>query len=144
ARIVFTFHEFMAICAADGQMVRRTDRSLCNEASGVRCHQCLPEQAPDFFFLREMWMKKHLEAVDVFTTPTQFMIDHYARWGIARERLTVVPNGQADYADAGAAKERATRNRFGFFGQLIDNKGVHVILEAVDLLRTGGFTDFVV
>ena len=78
AKLVFTFHEFLSICAADGQMVRRTDRSLCSSASGVRCHQCLPDRSPDFFFLREMWMKKHLDAVDVFTTPTRFMVEHYA------------------------------------------------------------------
>ena len=42
ARIVFTFHEFMTICAADGHMVRRTDQSLCTHASQIRCHQCFP------------------------------------------------------------------------------------------------------
>jgi glycosyltransferase involved in cell wall biosynthesis len=145
ARIVFTFHEFLAICAADGQMLRRTDKSLCSQASGVRCHQCLPEQPPEFFFMREMWFKRHLEAVDVFTTPTRFMIEHFARWGIDPNRMVHVPNGQADYSRGVAlVEQRATRNRFGFFGQLVDNKGVHVILEAVELLRGAGFTDFVV
>ena len=43
-RIVFTFHEFLAICHADGHMVRRTDRSLCDHASQVRCHQCFPDR----------------------------------------------------------------------------------------------------
>jgi glycosyltransferase involved in cell wall biosynthesis len=145
ARIVFTFHEFLAICAADGQMVRRTDKSLCSEASGVRCHQCLPDYPPEFFFLREMWMKRHFEAVDVFTTPTRFMINHYARWGIDPNRIVHVPNGQADYSrGVSFVERREARNRFGFFGQLVDNKGVHVILEAVDLLRDSGFTDFIV
>jgi glycosyltransferase involved in cell wall biosynthesis len=145
ARIVFTFHEFMAICAADGQMVRRTDRSLCAEASGIRCHQCLPDHPPEFFFMREMWMKKHFEAVDVFTTPSRFMIDHYVRWGLAPERIRHVPNGQADYSGGLIPTgERATRNRFGFFGQMVDNKGIHVILDAVEHLRASGFTDFVV
>lgn len=145
ARIVFTFHEFLAICAADGQMLRRTDRSLCTSASSVRCHQCLPEHGPDFFFLREMWMKKHFEVVDTFTTPTRFMVDHYARWGIDPNRIVVVGNGQRDYSGGNHVPEkRETRNRFGFFGQLVDNKGVWVILEAVELLRGAGFTDFVV
>ena len=107
ARIVFTFHEFLAICAADGQMVRRTDKSLCSKASAVRCHQCMPELSPDHFFLREMWMKKHFEAVDVFTTPTRFMVEHYANWGIPRERIAVVTNGQADYSGGGALPRRA-------------------------------------
>ncbi|HVY56642.1 MAG TPA: glycosyltransferase family 4 protein [Xanthobacteraceae bacterium] len=145
ARIVFTFHEFLAICAADGQMLRRTDKSLCSDASGVRCHQCLPEYPPEFFFMREMWFKRHFDAVDVFTTPTRFMIEHYARWGIDPNRMVHVPNGQVDYSGGmPAIEQRATRNRFGFFGQLVDNKGVQVILEAVDILRSAGFADFVV
>ena len=145
ARIVFTFHEFMSICFADGQMVRRSDKSLCSEASGIRCHQCFPELTPEFFFIREMWMKKHFEAVDVFTTPSRFMIDHYTKWGIKADRIRHIPNGQADYS-AGVAlrQKRSKRNRFGFFGQFVDNKGLHVILEAVEHLREADFTDFVV
>ena len=145
SRIVLTFHEFMAICAANGQMVRRTDKSLCAEPSGVRCHQCFPNQSPEFFVLREMWMKKHLKAVDVFTTPSRFMIDHYVRWGIAADRIRNIPNGQADYSGGSIPKnERSNRNRFGFFGQMVDNKGVHVIFQAIEHLRASGFTDFVV
>ena len=126
-QIVFTFHEFLAICAADGQMVRRTGKSLCTRASSVRCHQCIPDLSPDFFFLREMWMKKHFDAVDVFTTPTHFMIEHYARWGIDRNRMQVVSNGQRDYSDGETfSEDREKRNRFGFFGQLVDNKEENV------------------
>ena len=33
ARIVFTFHEFLAICNAHGHMVRPFDKSLCLQAS---------------------------------------------------------------------------------------------------------------
>jgi glycosyltransferase involved in cell wall biosynthesis len=144
-RIVFTFHEFLSICFADGQMVRKTDKSLCTDASGVRCHQCFPDLAPEFFFVREMWMKKHFEAVDVFTTPSRFMIRHFTKWGIAADRIRHIPNGQADYSGGVPLSEkRKTRNRFGFFGQFVDNKGVHVILEAVEHLRASGFNDFTV
>jgi glycosyltransferase involved in cell wall biosynthesis len=145
-RIVFTFHEFLSICAADGQMLRLTDGSLCDRASPVRCHQCFPERGPEEFFMREMWVKRHLQCADLFTTPSRFMIEHYVNWGIDRDRIAHVTNGQRDYR-AGSAlvdKPREARNRFGFFGQLVDNKGVWVILRAVDLLRQEGFTDFVV
>ena len=145
ARIVFTFHEFTSICFADGHMVRKSDGSLCSEASSVRCHQCFPDLSPEFFFMREMWMKKHFEAVDVFTTPSRFMIEHYRKWGLDADRLHHVPNGQANYgAGIPLQQERPVRNRFGFFGQFVDSKGVHVILEAVEHLRASGFTNFVV
>ena len=145
ARIVFTFHEFLAICTADGHMVRRTDRSLCDRSSPVRCHQCFPEVLPEQFFLREQWMKAHLAAVDVFTTPSRFMQEHFVTWGLARDKLVHVPNGQRNQnRGAPAADARQRRNRFGFFGQMVDAKGIWLLLEAVEQLRADGFIDFVV
>ena len=147
ARIVYTFHEFMAICAADGQMVRRTDNSLCRQASSVRCHQCIPERTPEQFFMRELWFKKHFEVVDMFTTPSRFMMEHYTNWGVDAGKMRQVTNGQLDYgagSRTAAPEPGRARNRFGFFGQLVDNKGAHVILDAVTLLRASGFTDFAI
>ena len=143
ARIVFTFHEFMSICAADGQMVRRTDRSLCTHASQVRCHQCLPDRAPEQFLTRRMWFQAHLNRVDVFTCPSRFMIGHYVRWGIPPGRIRHVTNGQRPYGTRDAPLP-GPKIRFGFFGQFVDNKGVHVLLRAVQLLRAEGFTGFTV
>jgi len=143
--IVFTFHEFLSICAADGQMVRRTDSSLCDHASPVRCHQCFPDRPPEEFFMRQRWMRRHLDAADYYTTPSRFMMRHYTRWGIPENRIFCVPNGQRNYNPAVTKPEPGqVRNRFGFFGQLVDNKGVHVILRAVQQLRAEGFTDFTV
>jgi glycosyltransferase involved in cell wall biosynthesis len=142
-RIIFTLHEFMAICAADGHMVRRTDRSLCDHASQVRCHQCFPDRSPEEFLLRKMWFMRHLAQVDCFVCPSQFMIEHYVTWGIARDKLFHVANGQRSYATAPSrANAAGPKTRFGFFGQLNDNKGPHIVLRAVELLRADGMTDF--
>ncbi len=145
ARIVFTLHEFLLICDANGHMVRRTDGSLCTRASQVRCHQCFPDRSPEHFLMREMWVKRHLAAVDVFTVPSRFMISHFAEWGLDRRKIVHVSNGQRDYSGgARLANEERKRNRFGFFGQLIDAKGVQLILRAVRQLRAESFTDFIV
>ncbi len=148
-RIVFTFHEFMAICAANGHMVRRTDGSLCDHASQVRCHQCFPDRPPEDFLLRKMWLMRHLEQVDRFACPTRFMIEHYVKWGLARDKVFHVSNGQRSYAmNPPRANGTAQLNgagpkvRFGFFGQLHDTKGLHIVLRAVDLLRAEDITDF--
>jgi len=143
ARIVFTFHEFMSICAADGHMVRKTDRSLCTRASGVRCHQCFPERSPEQFLMRRLWMLRHLAAVDAFTCPSRFMLDVYEQWGLPPARLHHVTNGQRRYGTK-LSPPVGPKNRFGFFGQMVDTKGVQVILRAVGLLRAQGFSDFVV
>ena len=140
-RIVFTLHEFLAICHADGQMLRRHDQSLCVQASPARCSQCFPALSPEAFFLRTLWVKRHFSVVDRFTTPSRFMIEPFVTWGLARETITEVTNGQRDYA-TGARGSAAIGNRFGFFGQMVDNKGVWLILEAVEQLRAEGFDDY--
>jgi glycosyltransferase involved in cell wall biosynthesis len=142
-RILLTFHEFSAICAADGHMVRRTDRSLCDRASPVRCHQCLPDRQPDDFVIRKLWLDHHLRLVDRFTCPSHFMIEHYVNWGIAPERISLVSNGQRSRVIRPMlTPPHGPRNRFGFFGLLHDDKGVQILLRAVSLLREAGFTGF--
>ncbi len=142
-RFVFTFHEFMGICAADGHMIRRTDGSLCTHASQIRCHQCFPDRGPEQFLLRKLWFGRHFGQVDAFTCPSRFMIPHFTRWGIPPEKISHVTNGQHNYASTGKLPAAsAGRNHFGFFGQYVDVKGVQVILRAVALLRAEGFTRF--
>lgn len=149
ARIVFTFHEFLAICTANGHMVRRFDNSLCRAASQVRCHQCFPEHSPEDFFLRKLWLQRHFDNIDAFVCPSRYMIDHYADWGIDRQKLFHVANGQRDYAAPSVRRvpanaEARPRNRFGFFGQMVDAKGVHILLRAAEILRAEGFDDFTI
>jgi glycosyltransferase involved in cell wall biosynthesis len=144
ARIVFTFHEFMTICAADGQMVRKTDRTLCERPSIVRCHQCFPDRPPELFLTRSLWMQAHLRHVDLFTVPSEFMIPYFVEWGIPETHILHVPNGTASDTEAYPIlpANPGRKNRFGFFGQFVLNKGLQVILDAVALLRGEGFTDF--
>ena len=144
SRIVFTFHEFLSICHADGHMVRRTDGSLCTRASPVRCYQCFPERSPEQFLLRRMWFTRHLSAADIFTCPSRFMIEHYVAWGIPREQIMHVTNGQHDQGGSLPAIVPGAKRRFGFFGQFVDVKGVAVILRAVAILRSEGITGFTV
>jgi glycosyltransferase involved in cell wall biosynthesis len=131
---------------ANGHMVRTTDGAPCDHESQVRCHQCFPERAPEDFFTRKLWFQKHLESVDVFTCPSRYMVDRYVAWGIPESKIRHVANGQQNYAANHLGRishaPNANRNRFGFFGQLVDSKGVQVLLKAVALLRAEGFRDF--
>jgi glycosyltransferase involved in cell wall biosynthesis len=145
ARLFLTLHEFLAICRADGHMVRTFDKTLCTASSPVRCHQCFPDTAPELFRLREDWMKQALGVFDGFIAPTKFVRDRYAAWGLPPRRIHVIANAQSDYAALESWKlrpklrpsgpaDRARRcNRFGFFGQLVDVKGLGVVFAALDI-----------
>jgi hypothetical protein len=126
-------------------MVRWTDGSLCTLPSPVRCHQCMPERTPDHFLMRKMWFMRHLSVVDRYACACRFQIEHHVAWGIDRSKIFHVPTGQLNRAPAVLPPApEGPKNRFGFFGQLIDAKGVHIILRAVRILRDRGFTDFTI
>lgn len=139
ARIVMTLHEFLGICKADGHMIRRTDSTLCTMASPVRCHQCFPEIPPEMFQLREDFVKHAFSVVDAFIAPTDFVRRRYGAWGLPEEKLHVVTNAQRDYSKSDTRvpyrrlETASERNRFGFFGQLVDVKGLQVVIDALEL-----------
>lgn len=137
AKLVLTLHEFLAICKADGHMVRRTDGTLCSRATPVRCHQCFPDISPEMFQLRDDWIRHALSVFDAFIAPTDFVKRRYLEWRLPPEKLHVVTNAQADYS-AGDMRVQFSRlvadgprNRFAFFGQLVDNKGLGVVFDAI-------------
>ena len=47
AKIVFTAHEFLTICAAEGHMVRRTDQSLCTAPRRCAATNVCPASRPN-------------------------------------------------------------------------------------------------
>jgi glycosyltransferase involved in cell wall biosynthesis len=136
--IALTFHEFLAICNANGQM-RKTDGALCQKAAPLDCHLCFRSYSPQEFFLRELFVKSFLALVDVFVCPSQFLCDRYVAWGLPPEKMTVLENGQPQpQGGQGAVREepsdRKLETRFLVLGQLSRRKGTHIVLEAVRLL----------
>lgn len=143
-KIVITLHEFWLMCHQEGQMIRRQNRELCEEASSHRCHQCFPEISPQQFKMRETFIKSHLELVDLFMAPSHFLAKRLINWGIPEEKMIVQENGRIiTQASAHRILSKGDkRNVFGFFGQLNRHKGVLLVLQAVKYLIKQEFTDF--
>ncbi len=132
ARIVLTFHEYLPICPNHGQMVKTQHRTLCHEASPAACNGCFPNRTPSELFQREQHLKNHLLLADAFVSPSRFLVERYRAWGLAPERFHVIENGlDAAPAPARALPQGGRRDRFAFFGQLNEFKGLHVLLDAV-------------
>jgi glycosyltransferase involved in cell wall biosynthesis len=132
ATICLTFHEMLAICMSDGQMIRRRSRDLCYASTQIDCHQCFPEFRPEFFELRALRLQAMLSECDAFLFPSEFLSRLYMSWGMPAEKCFVLPNGQMQLSKPGSAVTHSPAvNRFGYFGQFIDNKGIDVILEAL-------------
>jgi glycosyltransferase involved in cell wall biosynthesis len=135
AKICLTFHEMMAICMADGQMLKVGSRELCNASSPMACNMCFPELRPEFFTLRAARLRAMFEECDVFVFPSEFLAQRYIDWGFVPEKCVVIPNGQMNLAEGFDRRQHSPLvNRFGFFGQFIDNKGIDIILQALLIL----------
>jgi glycosyltransferase involved in cell wall biosynthesis len=138
--IVYTLHEYIPICFAQGQMVRTRTHALCHRATPQRCHDCFPEISPALFKTRELFLKAHLDLVDAFLCPSRFLLGRYAEWGLDPSKLHHFPNGRTIQAEAPPRNLDAAgkRNRFAFFGQINSYKGVLPLLEAMRILVEQG------
>lgn len=146
-RIIFTLYDFTPICSADGHLRYRTGRvggMQCQSASAKNCHLCVPEYPPEHYTLREVWIKSHLASVNMLTVPSRFMISLYKSWGLDESKIAYVTNGLNAHGGPISGAASPGRNRFGFFGRLIDDKGVVPLFLAVQRLKTKGFVDFIV
>lgn len=139
AKIVFTLHDYYAICANHGQMVKAGSRELCSGAAPDSCGKCFPAISADKFVLREKHMKTLFSLVDQFVAPSEFLRRRYIAWGLEPDRIQVIRNGRPDMAPQPLRKSRdGKRNVFGYFGNLSPFKGVNIALEAARLLQADG------
>lgn len=143
--LVLTLHEYLAICHNNGQMIKPETDELCRSSSPAKCHRCFPNISSENFFLRELYIKSFFRLVDVFIAPSQFLIDRYAQWGLPRDKLLYLENGQPKAASVPPRPLGANglRGRFAFFGQISRYKGIHVLLEAMSMIpkKMRGGTD---
>jgi glycosyltransferase involved in cell wall biosynthesis len=136
--LIYTLHEYLPICHRSGQMLRmpRMNRQdLCTHSSPQRCHECFPAITPQSFFLRKRFIESHFALVDMFLSPSKFLVERYVDWGIPRERIRFEENGRPAVQPVAEQRNDARkRNRFAFFGQINPYKGVDVLLKAMRLL----------
>jgi len=137
ARILLTLHEYLAICNHFGQMVKRPSLALCQGATPRDCNRCFPDRSEQDFFLRELYIKRFFRLVDHFISPSHFLADRYAAWGIARQRIAVIENGMPE-APRPAGRPPSEGLALGFFGQISRLKGIDVLFDAAMLLDQAG------
>ncbi|HEX2726567.1 MAG TPA: glycosyltransferase, partial [Beijerinckiaceae bacterium] len=141
-RVVFTIHEYAAICANYGQMIK-VDGRLCYAASPAECSMCFPAHSPGKFFVRNTVLRQLLDGVDAFVAPSRFLKQRFVAWGVAEARIVVIEN-MLDRLVLARRRElpprlprRAdarTRIVFGFFGQINPFKGLDILLQAALML----------
>lgn len=131
AKLICTLHEFVAICMADGQMVKRNNGQLCTGADPVSCALCFPHLIPAHFVVRKHRMAEMLDCFDLVLSPSQFLADRFIAWGLPEARLKVLENGLRPEVVETAEPMPDRHRRFAYFGQATPTKGLDVLLRAV-------------
>ncbi len=137
ARIILTLHEYLAICANNGQMLKPGNlMKLCYKSAPSDCANCFPDKSASDFFLREKYIKSVFKLVDHFISPSHFLIERYKAWGIPESKMTMIENGQPEVAFLPPRPlcSGEPRGKFAFFGQMNPYKGIDVLLEAFKAL----------
>ena len=134
AKIVFTLHEFMAICMHNGQMVKTGSLKLCYKSSPFDCHKCFPKYSPADFFLRKSYLQDQLSYTDAFISPSGFLAERYIDWGLPMAKMHVIENvlpAISKLPPRPLTSSDSKRTRLAFFGQINPYKGLDVLLEAL-------------
>jgi glycosyltransferase involved in cell wall biosynthesis len=132
-----TLHEFLSICNNHGQMVTRPGRRLCQQATPTACSTCFPEHSRQQFTLRRELIQSALLPAAAFISPSHFLADRMAAWGLPREKFVVIENGLRHVApreERVRAFSETTPWIFGYFGQITPFKGADTLLDTIDLL----------
>jgi glycosyltransferase involved in cell wall biosynthesis len=132
-----TLHEFLSICNNHGQMVTRPGRRLCQQATPTACATCFPEHSRQQFTLRRELIQSALLPAAAFISPSHFLADRMAAWGLPREKFVVIENGLRHVAtreERVRAFSETTPWVFGYFGQITPFKGADTLLDTIDLL----------
>ncbi len=130
--IVFTIHEFLAICNNHGQLVTRGAEALCDGPAPAACRGCYPEHSRQQFAMRQQHVLRALADVGAFVSPSHFLADKMIEQGVAPDRMHVIENGIPIRAPSPTVSEHRERRiwTFGYFGQINPFKGMTTLLDA--------------
>lgn len=146
--LVMTLHDYWLGCPRRQRITSSLE--ACPEIVLDRCVHCLRSLWPAFFSARdesipkaeadgqdrERLEKYHqkvrsiLEKVDRLVAPSRFVQRIYARYGIEKRAISVIPGGLDTTRFDDVTRKRSTIFRFGYLGPVIPSKGVHILIEA--------------
>lgn len=133
ARIIFTLHEFLAICPFQGQLLR-LNGEICSGATALLCSECLPLHPPSDFLVRDILFRSTFSVIDHFIAPSAQLMDRYLDWGVPRSNISVIEYVLPSYLEGVKLPESSNGNVFGFFGNVLPSKGLDIIIDAFALL----------
>ncbi|MBV8406083.1 MAG: glycosyltransferase family 4 protein [Alphaproteobacteria bacterium] len=127
--VVHTAHSYELICA-NGSLLDGSGNSC---ASQSRCSTCRVHGA---------WYRAKAAAIDVFCSPSQYLLRTHADAGVPLRRVALVRNGVNRPTSSPRSPRRRLdgRIRYLYMGQLAAHKGIDTLIEAIGLSSGAALT----
>ena len=146
---VSTLHDYWHLCA-NAQLITNYDETICDGPDKwVNCARCalarsghpkaaitIPGLVPLFAY-RQMQLKTVLQKADCLITPTHFTKQIHEQLGIDGTKICVVPHG-IQLPEEMPSRQEHESFHIGYVGGISWQKGVHVLVEAVNHLPHEG------
>lgn len=140
-KVVLTLHEYLALCMNNGQLLTK-DGQLCPGPQPKRCATCFPHLSEEQHFMRTLSIKASFSWVDAFISPSDFLRQKYAEWGLPMSAVKVIENPLPHIRSAQLGPKPAPKAGepwvLGYFGQINYYKGLDIILDGLALARKAG------
>jgi glycosyltransferase involved in cell wall biosynthesis len=144
---IYYLHDFYLLCPS--YSLTDSDGEICGPKNATACPACmagkrfsgLPRPLRRGFNsvfsplmrAREKKVRRILSEIDLFVSPSRFLLSRFRENGVEFRRCRVISNGAPK--PSSIPKEKKGRGiRFGFLGNVIPKKGIDVL---VDALRGG-------
>lgn len=144
---IVTLHDYWYLCA-NAQLITNYDNTICQGPNyWLNCAYCalaraghkeaaplIPAIAPIFGY-RQHRLRQILDGARILIAPTHFTAQIHQQMGIPAAKIKVVPHGIHIPANLPPPVPHADLH-IGYIGGLSWQKGVHVLIEAVNRLPT--------
>jgi glycosyltransferase involved in cell wall biosynthesis len=158
--LVIALHDYWYGCA-NAQLLTNTDQTICAgpDARATNCGRCAmaraglptaiaPAVAP-IMRRRNQLLHDAFSAAALIIAPNAFVAGQLTGMGLPGDRMMILPWGLALPADLPVVRQAATAERaahpagplrLGYVGSLARQKGLHVLIDAVNALPPDGVT----
>ncbi len=145
---LITLHDYWYLCA-NAQLLTNYDNTVCKGPNlWLNCAHCalaragynnavpfIPAIAPLFGY-RERRLQHILDGARLLIAPTQFTADIYQKMGLSEAKIRVVPHGINVPDELPPRIPADSKLRIAYIGGLSWQKGVHILIDAVNQLPT--------
>lgn len=129
------------------ELLKKTIPSFHNRTPIASITRTIHRQYAKVFFLfenkaqaqiqeRTNHIKEICSQVDLFISPSKFLLGKFVEFGIPANKIVYHDNGFNTALFNSFDKVASKKTRFGYIGTLLPSKGVHILLEAFNGIRS--------